>query len=138
MKFAPVFASVLATFALPLLAADKDDEEHVPTQAEMNQQAADDLAKADKEMTETYAKLKATLDKAGQAKLKAAQKAWIGYRDAEAASEAAPNEGGSVYAMVYAQVQQRITENRTEELSLVLEGDEEQAGDDDGGDSSDE
>jgi len=91
------------------------------TQAEMNDEAAADFAKADKALNAAYKKLRTAQDESGREKLKAAQKAWIAYRDAEAEFEAAPNEGGSIYPLVYATVKTRITEARTKELTDVLE-----------------
>lgn len=54
-------------------------------QAELNQCAYDDYQAADKKLNETWKKLMAKFkdDRTATAKLKAAQKAWIAFRDAE-------------------------------------------------------
>jgi len=105
------------------------DEEPVQTQAEMNQEAAADFQKADATLNKIYKKVRAALDEAGQAKLKAAQRAWLAYRDAEAELEAAPNEGGSIYPMIIANVKARLTDARVKELEEVLSASEDQDSD---------
>lgn len=54
-------------------------------QAELNQCSLDDYTTSDKKLNDTWKKLmlKFKSDKTATAKLKAAQKAWIGFRDAE-------------------------------------------------------
>jgi uncharacterized protein YecT (DUF1311 family) len=56
------------------------------SQAEMNCQAAKDFEKADTELNRTYAALMAKVpDAEGKRKLKESQRAWLVFRDAEAA-----------------------------------------------------
>jgi uncharacterized protein YecT (DUF1311 family) len=123
----PPFRKLLAAaflLAAPcaMLAADAD--EPVQTQAEMNQEAAADFQKADAALNKVYQRIRAALDADGQAKLKVAQRAWLAYRDAEAALEAAPNEGGSIYPMIVANVKTRLTEARVSELGQLLQNHE--------------
>ena len=92
------------------------------TQSEMNAEAAADFAKADRKLNAAYQKLKADQDESGQALLKAAQRAWLAYRDAEAALEAAPSKGGSIYPLVVSSAKTRLTEARTKELQAILDG----------------
>ncbi|MGH8045907.1 MAG: lysozyme inhibitor LprI family protein [Chthoniobacterales bacterium] len=116
MKTAAILAIALAAFTLPAIAQ---------TQVEMTDEAAADFKKSDAKLNAAYKKLRATLDEDGQAKLKTAQKAWLAYRDAEAALEAAPNEGGTIYPMVFANVKTRLTDARTEELDAIINSDDE-------------
>jgi uncharacterized protein YecT (DUF1311 family) len=126
---------LLATTGLTF-AADSDDEP-VQTQAEMNQEAAADFQKADAELNQIYKQVRAGLDADGQAKLKTAQRAWLAYRDAEAELEAAPNEGGSIYPMIVANVKARLTEARVKELKEVLAATEGDDSDETSGDGAD-
>lgn len=98
-------------------------------QAEMNQCAADDYAAADKKLNTTWKKLMAQFkdDKTATAKLKAAQKAWIAFRDAEIAAQFACDEGdvrvcwGSMYPMLVNGELQAMTETRTERLQKYID-----------------
>lgn len=98
-------------------------------QAEMNQCAADDYAAADKKLNATWKKLMAQFkdDKTATAKLKAAQKAWIVFRDAEIAAQFACDEGdirvcwGSMYPMLVNGELQAMTETRTERLQKYID-----------------
>lgn len=98
-------------------------------QMEMNQCAADDYAAADKKLNATWKKLMAQFkdDKTATAKLKAAQKAWIAFRDAEIAAQFACDEGdirvcwGSIYPMLVNGELQAMTETRTERLQKYID-----------------
>jgi uncharacterized protein YecT (DUF1311 family) len=112
----------LAALTLPALAQ---------TQSEMNAEAAADFKKADAKLNAVYKKVKASLGEDGLENLKVAQRAWIAYRDAEAVLEAAPNEGGSIYPLIFASVKTRMTEARTEELQAIIDDPNQVSGDDD-------
>jgi uncharacterized protein YecT (DUF1311 family) len=114
------FLLALGVAALPFTATAQ-------TQAEMNEEAAADFKKADAALNAAYKELKAVQDEEGAIKLKTAQKAWLAYRDAEAAFEAAPNDGGSIYPLVLLEAKTRITEARTKELREVLAAAEEES-----------
>jgi uncharacterized protein YecT (DUF1311 family) len=98
-------------------------------QMEMNQCAADDYAAADKKLNATWKNLMAQFkdDKTATAKLKAAQKAWIAFRDAEIAAQFACDEGdirvcwGSMYPMLVNGELQAMTETRTERLQKYID-----------------
>jgi uncharacterized protein YecT (DUF1311 family) len=98
-------------------------------QMEMNQCAADDYAAADKKLNATWKKLMAKFegDKTATAKLKAAQKAWIAFRDAEIAAQFACDDGdvrvcwGSMYPMLVNGELQAMTETRTERLQKYID-----------------
>lgn len=99
------------------------------TQIEMNQCAADDYAAADKKLNATWQKLIAKFkdDKTATTKLKAAQKAWIAFRDAEVAAQFACNDGdvrvcwGSMYPMLLNSELQALTKARTERLQKYID-----------------
>jgi uncharacterized protein YecT (DUF1311 family) len=86
------------------------------TQMEMNQTAANDYKKADARLNQVYRKLMPVLDAPTKAKLKAAQTAWIKFRDAESAFRASEVEGGSAYPADYAGYMTTLTQHRTREL----------------------
>lgn len=98
-------------------------------QMEMNQCAADDYAAADKKLNNTWKALMKHLkdDKPSTDKLRAAQKAWIAFRDAEVAAQFACAEGdmrvcwGSMYPMLYNAALQELTEERTGRLQKYLD-----------------
>ena len=52
--------------------------------------------------------------------LVAAQKAWIGFRDAECAFAVSSTEGGTIYPMEFTLCEQDLTEKRTAALKAYL------------------
>jgi len=91
------------------------------SQQEMNQQAEAEAAAADKQLNGVYQKLLTRLDD-GEAKslLKAAQRAWLVYRDAEASYSADEMRGGSGARLLYAATLSRLTKERTKVLREEL------------------
>jgi uncharacterized protein YecT (DUF1311 family) len=86
-------------------------------QHEMNRQAESDYEKADAELNRAYGKMLKDLDAEGQKKLKAAQRAWIAFRDAQAEFEAdSEARGGSMYTMIYYGGLARLTRDRIKQL----------------------
>ncbi len=94
---------------------------HAQTQGAMNQTAYADYQKADKELNRVYKKLTATLDAAGAAKLKKAQRAWVVFRDAEMAFAGDEMRGGSAEPLAIYGAAARLTEARTKQLNVSLE-----------------
>jgi uncharacterized protein YecT (DUF1311 family) len=87
------------------------------TQAEMNHQAAKDFHKADAELNSTYAALMAKLpDAESKRKLKESQRAWIAFRDAEAAFAADQFRGGSAAPVLRWTSMTETTEERIKQL----------------------
>ena len=86
---------------------------------EMGYRAA---AKADAAMNRVYKRLMAKLDAPGKARLRKAQRAWLVFRDADASSLATQETGGTMYPAVHASFLEEITEARTRELKIALEG----------------
>jgi uncharacterized protein YecT (DUF1311 family) len=87
---------------------------HAQTQAAMNAEARADFKRADAELNKTYeAVLKKLPDDESKQKLKQSQRAWLAFRDAEAAFAADEARGGSMaptlrYATMTELTQQRI------------------------------
>ena len=90
------------------------------SQHEMNRQAEADFEKADAELNRVYKKTLSDLDAEGQKKLKAAQRAWIAFRDAEAEFDAdSEARGGSMYTMIYYSSLARLTRDRIKQLRAI-------------------
>ena len=91
------------------------------SQSEMNREAAASFVKADAELNRVYAKVLAMLDDEGRAKFKAAQRAWVVFRDAQAEFEM-DNEarGGSMAPLIYEGFRARITKARVAQFKELL------------------
>jgi uncharacterized protein YecT (DUF1311 family) len=89
------------------------------SQAEMNRQAAKDFHKADAELNRTYEALMAKLpDAESKQKLKESQRAWIAFRDAEAAFAAG---GGTMAPTLRYATMTELTEQRIKQLKSHFE-----------------
>ncbi|MGQ7262532.1 lysozyme inhibitor LprI family protein [Vreelandella sp. V005] len=88
------------------------------TQAELTECSAQAYQTADDALNEVYQVLVDQLSNnaASLEKLRAAQRAWIGFRDAECAFESSAVEGGSAQPMVRNGCLEELTEARTEAL----------------------
>lgn len=91
------------------------------SQQEMNDCARKGFEQADAELNKVYKELMKQLPPEHQAKLKTAQLAWLKYRDATCECVAFPNEGGSIYPLIYNGCRGSVTQNRTKELKEMLE-----------------
>ncbi len=99
------------------------------TQLEMNTEAANDYKKADAALNSVYKKVmkKYASDTAFLKNLKAAQRLWIQFRDAELKMKypATPSEYGSVLPMCQSIYLIDLTNTRTATLQIWLDGMEE-------------
>jgi uncharacterized protein YecT (DUF1311 family) len=113
--------AVVVLLAAPALAQDegKLDCNHATTQFEMNKCADKDYRAADKALNEAYRNVLAA-QQGDDAKLKAAQRAWIAFRDAECTFRTADDEGGSIQPMDYAMCMTTLTRERTKQLRDYL------------------
>jgi uncharacterized protein YecT (DUF1311 family) len=75
---------------------------------------------ADTELNLVYQQLMKESDATEKTKLKAAQFAWIKFRDAHCAYVGAENEGGSIYPMVLAFCLADVTSSRVKQLQEIL------------------
>lgn len=100
--------------------------EHAQSQAAMDACAAQGLSAADKELNQVYQQVlkKYTANKAFITKLKAAQKAWMMFRDAELAARFPQDNSqyGSAYPMCANNELETMTRQRTEQLKQWLKG----------------
>jgi len=106
-------------FAAPAFADEADGidcNSNMLNQSEMNICADKDYRAADKLLNAAYAKAMADLDAHSRDLLKTAQRNWIKFRDAECTYQAAQNEGGSIYPLVYAGCLTTLTKERTIQL----------------------
>jgi uncharacterized protein YecT (DUF1311 family) len=114
----------LAIAALPLLlatAARADDADGIDcknamVQQEMNICADKDFRAADGQLNAAYKKTLAGLDDHSRDLLRAAQREWVKFRDAECTYLSAQNEGGSIYPMVYSGCLTTLTRERIKQI----------------------
>jgi uncharacterized protein YecT (DUF1311 family) len=119
---------ILASIGGHATAADFAMCNEAGTQLELNACAADDFEKADKELNEAYSELlRERRDEPVFVKrMRAAQKAWLAFRDAEleaifACEDANPRIcWGSMYPMSYSFEKARLTRERTQALRAIL------------------
>lgn len=110
-----LFGAVLALLVLHPVRA------RAQNQQEMNRQAEQDFSVADAEMTKVYKELVGNMSKQDLEELKAAQRLWIQFRDAQAKYEAdLAARGGSLYSTIYNGRRAAITKARTAALKEVL------------------
>ncbi|MCW1248268.1 lysozyme inhibitor LprI family protein [Pseudomonas sp. SAICEU22] len=106
--------------------ADADDCANAMTQGAMNQCAAQENEAADKELNTLYKQITARLKGNAEAKqlLVKAQRAWMGFRDAECRFSASGVEGGSVYPMIHNDCVTAVTKARVQRFKNYLECEE--------------
>jgi uncharacterized protein YecT (DUF1311 family) len=96
------------------------------SQAEMNYQAAKDFEKADAQLNSTYTALVAKLpDAESKRKLKESQRAWLVFRDAEAAFESDEARGGTMAPTLRYETMTELTRQRIKQLETRLAGNDE-------------
>jgi uncharacterized protein YecT (DUF1311 family) len=100
------------------------DCKNAPTQMEMDYCAGLDFKAADAKLNALYRQMTAKYDPADKEKLKAAEKAWLAYRDAECDYETAQSEGGSIHPMVETECATDKTQARIKELERQFHCDE--------------
>lgn len=113
-----------ALFAIALIASSLCAQ----TQAQMTADACAAYKKSDQSLNDTYKKILAgySKDTLFLQKFKAAQRAWVTFRDAhlEALYPAADKQAeyGSMYSTCHCAALQELTEQRTKELQKWLDG----------------
>jgi len=90
------------------------------TQFEMNRCAERKHQQVDAQLNMVYQQLMKESDATEKTKLKAAQFAWIKFRDAHCAYVSAGDEGGSIYQMVLAFCLADATSSRVKQLQEIL------------------
>lgn len=102
--------------ALGQSAAESATCENATSTAAMRECEIARLKRADAGMNAAYRSLQAKLDQRGKDKLRAAQQAWIRFRDAEADYQADAARDGTLAPLLAASVQADLTEARRREL----------------------
>jgi uncharacterized protein YecT (DUF1311 family) len=108
---------------------EADREDPCPgsnTQFELNRCAARARDRADAELNKVYRELMKDAGATERAKLRAAQLAWIKFRDAHCDYTSVGNKGGSIYPMVYSFCLAGVTKARVEQLQEILREQSEQ------------
>ena len=91
------------------------------SQSEMNRQAEREFATADKSLNQVYTQVLAAIDAEARPKLKASQRAWVQFRDAEADLHAdLEARDGSMADLVLAGRKATMTKARVKELQQLL------------------
>ena len=95
-------------------------------QATMNQCAGQDYKAADRELNAVYQQITGRLkdNPDGKKLLVSAQRAWIGFRDAECKFSSSGVTGGSVYPLIYSNCMTAVTKVRVEALKQYLKCEE--------------
>ena len=114
MKTLLHFSLLVVSLSLPIA------EVRAQSQHEMNQQAYADFEKADAALNKIYTQVLAKLDAEGQGKLRAAQRAWVTFRDAQAEVDADSERGGSAASLFRARSLTGSTVRRTQDLKDLL------------------
>ncbi|HJR05688.1 MAG TPA: lysozyme inhibitor LprI family protein [Pyrinomonadaceae bacterium] len=128
-KPAPQEVKTAKTDAVSAEQDDVDDEDPCPgehTQFELNQCAARARDKADAELNKVYRELMKDAGTTERAKLRAAQLAWLKFRDAHCDYESVGNKGGSIYPMVVSFCLAGVTNARVKQLQEILRESREQ------------
>jgi uncharacterized protein YecT (DUF1311 family) len=90
---------------------------HGQTQAVMNARARAEFSRADAELNKCYeARLTKLPDVEGKEKLKQSQRAWLVFRDAEAAFAADEARGGSMVSTIRYEIMAELTRQRIKQL----------------------
>ncbi len=90
------------------------------TQNNMNACAEQEWRRADTELNATWKELLGHMDRDTKTELRKVQAIWLKFRDAQAAFEVLPWEGGSIVPMIQFGCLKRLTEERTGHLKVLL------------------
>ncbi|HVW75258.1 MAG TPA: lysozyme inhibitor LprI family protein [Rhizomicrobium sp.] len=108
---------LLLLLTAPALALDCSRQE---TEGQARACSGQRLKDADSKLNAAYANLMKRFDARQQAMLRASEKAWLGYRDAQCRLVASGVEGGSAQPMVMADCLGELTQARLKELTFQL------------------
>ena len=118
LRYLLILAAVL--LASP---AQADDCANAADQRTMSECAAKDYTRADAQLNTLYKQINQRLkdNPEGKKALLTAQRAWLGFRDAECGFAASGVKGGSVYPMIYSQCLTEVTAKRVEAFKTYLD-----------------
>lgn len=115
--------AVALCFCAGAAAAQDVDCARAVAQQDMNWCAAEEYRAADKVLNDEWRLTIGWAREVGlEEDLRAAQRAWIAYRDAACAVEAAVWEGGSMAPLIHATCMTRLTRARTDDLVMLRAG----------------
>ena len=117
---AAVCASALALCCPARVASGEDPCPDAADQHALNRCAAQEFRKADADLNKIYQQLMKGAGAAEKVKLRAAQLAWIKFRDAHCDYQSFGNAGGSIYPMVYNFCLAGVMRERTEQFKEIL------------------
>ncbi|VVN11796.1 lysozyme inhibitor LprI family protein [Pseudomonas fluorescens] len=122
----PRLLLALTPFLFTPLAHAAVDCANASAQATMNQCAGQEFKAADKELNTLYQQITGRLkdNPDGKKLLVSAQRAWLGFRDAECKFSSSGVTGGSVYPWVYSSCLTGVTKVRVEALKQYLKCEE--------------
>jgi len=122
----PRLLLALTSFLFTPFAHAAVDCANASDQSTMNQCAGQEYKAADKELNAVYQQITTRLKGNAESKklLVSAQRAWIGFRDAECTFSASGVAGGSVYPLIYSNCMTSVTKVRTEALKQYLKCEE--------------
>ncbi len=95
------------------------DCDNAVNQNDMNTCAEDEYKAADATMGNLYREVLPKYDVANQELLRKAQRAWLGFRDAECKFRNVGNEGGSIWPTVHFGCLTELTRARTKQLETT-------------------
>jgi uncharacterized protein YecT (DUF1311 family) len=98
-----------------------DNCNNLKTQLEMNACAANEYQREDAKLNEYYKELAGKLGPSEKERLKAAQRAWIKFRDLQCEFEASSYEGGSIQPLVRSSCLAQVTKQRNVDLRRMIE-----------------
>lgn len=116
----PLSLSALLFLALstPALAIDCED---AVTTIEMQECSSDSFASVDEELNAVWAEVMGSRDDAGKQSLRAAQRAWIAFRDADCAAAVEGYRGGSIASVIQRECLTARTQTRVDDLRDMLD-----------------
>ncbi len=121
MRQAPwLVLTILAGVSGGAAFAQAVDCKNANDQLSMNVCAERDYKVADKALNDAYRKLMASVSPAGRSKLRAAQRAWLAWRDAECDFETAGSADGSIHPYLVAICRNELTKAQTTRLDSQL------------------
>ena len=119
-----VFIAATATLLMTAGAAQADDRINCKSQdlnqMQLDQCAGIDFTAADAKLNTLYKQMMSKYDAANGAKLKAAERAWLAYRDAECDYETNGTAGGTINPMMDTMCRTEKTNARIKELNAQL------------------
>lgn len=117
MHPAPLMLALAASLVMPVAWAA--DCTQASSQASLNTCVSENYAAQDKRLNQVYSEYRARLSPTQKQQLKAAQRAWIEFRDRSCAFETSAAQGGSAHSMVLSGCLAAKTATRVEELQRL-------------------